>query len=160
MAGVASMNNPIIPLSDPREIAATFEALLSTADFTQELRMFKVGRFNRSLRKTLLNEFEGTYIGLWALALEQSFPKDAQIIFDTFLQKYLEKFAAKRRSSMSAKIKAYRDMVLSTGGKDFSQLSRHLLSFAKIEDSALKAETLRLSLVLRNHYSFIFQRLV
>ncbi len=154
------MTNPTIPLSDAKEVAEIFESLLGTVDFSHELRMFKVGRFNRSLRKTLLNEFEGTYIGLWALALEQSFPKNAQEIFDCFLQKYLEKFAPKHRSVISEKIKAYRAMILSTGDKDFSHVSRHLLSFAKIEDSALKAETLRLSLVLRNHYSFIFQRLV
>ncbi len=154
------MNSPTIPLSDPRDVAATFESLLGVADFSQELRMFKVGRFNRSLRKTLLNEFEGTYIGLWALALEQSFPNNAQEIFDIFLQKYLEKLAPKRRSVTSEKIRAYRDMILSTGDKDFSHVSRHLLSFAKIEDHELKAETLRLSLGLRNHYSFIFSRLV
>ncbi len=153
-------NSPITPPSDPKEVAAIFEALLSTVDFTQELSIFKVGRFNRSLRKTLLKEFEGTYIGLWALALEQSFPQNAQEIFDCFLQQHLEKMSPKLRSATATTIRAYRDMVLSVGDKDFSHISRHLLSFAKIDDNALKAETLRLSLVLRNHYSFIFQRLV
>ncbi len=153
-------NKPTIPLSDSKEVAATFESLLSTVDFSQELKMFKVKRFSVSLRKTLLREFEGTYIGLWALALEQSFPQTAQEIFDIFLQNYLEKFVPKARSSTAEKIRAYRAMILSTGDKDFSHVSRHLLSFSKIEDSEFKAETLRLSLLLRNHYSFIFQRLV
>ncbi len=153
-------HSPTTPKYTPEEVTATFESLLSAADFTQELKMFKVGRFDRALRNTLLKEFESTYIGLWALALERSFPQSADSIFDYFLEKYTKKGAQKTKNSNMENLRAYRDMLRSVGDKDFSQVSRHLLSFGKVDDATLKAETLRLSLMLRNHYEFIFQHLV
>ncbi len=153
-------HNPTTTECVPAEVVATFENLLSTVDFTQELKMFKVGRFDRSLRKTLLKEFESTYIGLWSLALERSFPESANDIFNMFLEKYAQKDSAKSKNNTAEAIRAYREMMHTVGDKDFSKVSIHLLSFGKVEDATLKAETLRLSLLLRNHYEFIFQRLV
>ncbi len=153
-------HNPTITECNPEEVVATFENLLSSVDFEEELRMFKIGRFNRSLRNNMSNEFEATYIGLWTLALKRSFPDAATEIFSLFLERYAQKNTSKSKAGMVEKLLAYRDMMSSAGDKDFSEVSRHLLSFGKVEDATLKAETLRLSLVLRSHYEFIFQNLV
>ncbi len=153
-------NSPTIPQCVPEEVVATFESLLSAVDFTKELRMFNVKIFDRSLRNTLLKEFEATYVGLWSLALERSFPQSANDIFDCFLEKYTQKKSSKNKDSIIKKLRAYREMMHSVGDQDFSQVSLHLLSFGEVKEGTLKAETLRLSLILRNHYEFIFQRLV
>ncbi len=153
-------NQPTALTIVPDEVADSFAALLETTNFTQDLQIFKVGIFDRSLRKRLLRELEATYIGLWALTLERSFPDQTQIIFQCFLDKYIQKIPAKQQSTTSTTIQAYRDMLISNGDQNFSQVSRHLLSFVSVDDSDLKAEILRLSLVLRNHYNTIFRRLV
>ncbi len=142
------------------EVAANFHALLNDVDFTPELRSFNIGTFNRTLRKSLLEELRMVYIGLWAFALEQSFPQTASSFFTYFVHKYVQSLPESAQKSTHDKIMAYRDMILRSDAKDFNHISQHLLSFTKVKEENMKADTLRLSLALRNHYTFIFQRLV
>ncbi len=142
------------------EVAANFAALLKDVDFTPELRIFNMGFFNRTLRRSLQQELTMVYIGLWALALEQSFPQTAQSFFTYFVEHHVEKLTGAAQKVAYEKIMAYRDMILRSDAKDFNHISEHLLSFTKVAEEKRKADTLRLSLALRNHYTFIFQRLV
>ncbi len=142
------------------EVAANFKALLDDVDFTSELQIFNLGLFSRTLRRTLLHELHMIYIGLWALALEQSFPQTAKSFFLYFVEDYVRAFKGAAKKQTQEKIFAYREMILRADAKDFNHISQHLLSFAKQNPDTQKADTLRLSLALRNHYTFIFQRLV
>ncbi len=142
------------------EVTANFAALLNDVEFTQELAVFKIGLFNRALRRTLLNELRMVYIGLWAYALEQSFPQTALSFFQYFVDHYVQTLPENVQKPTYDKIMDYRDMIVRSDAKDFNHISLHLLSFTKINEETLKADTLRLSLALRNHYTFIFQRLV
>ncbi len=150
----------IIDDSVCEEVAANFTALLHDVDFTPELRSFNIGTFNRTLRRVLLHELQMVYIGLWALALEQSFPQTARSFFNFFVKKYVHSLPENTQKATHEKIMAYRDMILRSDAKDFNHISQHLLSFTKVKEEDRKADTLRLSLALRNHYTFIFQRLV
>ncbi len=142
------------------EVAANFEALLRDVDFSHELSFFTIGFFDRTLRRTLQQELGMVYIGLWALALEQSFPQTSQSFFTYFVKKYVQKLQGPAQKIALEKIMAYREMILRSDAKDFNHISEHLLSFTKVKEEQRKASTLRLSLALRNHYTFIFQRLV
>ncbi len=142
------------------EVAANFEALLRDVDFNHELGFFNISFFNRTLRRTLQQELGMVYIGLWALALEQSFPQTSHSFFKYFVKHYVQKFQGPAQKMTYEKIMAYREMILRSDAKDFNHISEHLLSFTKVDEDQRKASTLRLSLALRNHYTFIFQRLV
>ncbi len=151
---------PVTRVCAPEEIVDNFVKLLEGADFSQELRCLKVGRFNMLLRRNMFLELKATYAGLWALALERSFPETGKDIFDIFVQSYTASMSSSDRMSMQNKINDYRDMALNHGDKDFSHISKHLLSFGKVPVVEMKAEVLRLSLILRQHYIFLFERLV
>ncbi len=142
------------------EVTANFGALLRDVDFAPELRIFNIGFFDRTLRRSLEQELRMVYIGLWALALEQSFPKTAQAFFAFFVKRYVQELTGSTQKVVYEKIMNYRDMILRSDAKDFNHISEHLLSFTKVKEDKRKADTLRLSLALRNHYTFIFQRLV
>ncbi len=142
------------------EVAANFKALLDDVDFSADLQVFNIGFFNRTLRRTLLHELHMVYIGLWAMALEQSFPQTAKSFFLYFVEEYISPLKGAKKKQTQEQIFAYRDMILRADAKDFSHISQHLLSFTKQNLDTQKADTLRLSLALRNHYTFIFQRLV
>ena len=54
-----------------------FAALLDDADFTAELELVGVGRFQFLRRRQMCLELRGLYMALWRLALSRSFPNDA-----------------------------------------------------------------------------------
>ncbi len=143
-----------------QEVIANFQALLEDVDFGPELEIFNLKFYNRILRNTLIQDFKALYIGLWALALQTSFPQTAESFFHYFMEDYLLQFDGVERKKMQEKVYAYKEMVLRSDVRDFNHISQHLLSFVKHNEETYKANTLRLSLALRNHYTFIFQRLV
>ncbi len=142
------------------EVVANFVALLNDADFSKELRMLKIGTFNPLLKRSMLTEMKGIYTALWALALQRSFPETAECIFDNFVDQYCQNMSSRAHKQLHDKMYAYKDMILLHGDQDFSHISWHLLSFSKVPQDEMKAEVLRLSLHLRQHYTFLFERLV
>ncbi len=143
-----------------KEVVANFTALLEDVDFAPELEIFNLKFYNAILRKKLIQDFKAIYIGLWAMALQTSFPQTCEAFFHYFMEGYLQQFKNLERKKMQDKVYAYREMVLRSDVRDFNHISQHLLSFVKHNEETHKANTLRLSLALRNHYAFIFQRLV
>ncbi len=142
------------------QLSGNFGALLNDMDFKTELKIFNLSFFELTLKRVILQELNMTYIALWALALKQSFPQNAIQFFTCFVDSYVQQFKSTAQKKYREKIFAYKDMVLRTDAKDFNHISEHLLSYAKQNIKNNKADTLRLALALRNHYSFIFQRLV
>ncbi len=142
------------------EVVANFQALLDDVDFSQELEIFRLKFYNRVMRKKLTEDLKAIYIGLWALALQTSFPQTYEAFFHFFMEDYLLQFNSLERNIAKNKIYSYREMILRSDVRDFNHISQHLLSFVEQNRSTYKADTLRLSLYLRTHYTFIFQRLV
>lgn len=142
------------------EVIANFMALLNDADFSQELAMLKVGKFQFMRRRQLLLEFRALYIGLWRLALASSFPVDGEHIFQTFLQEYAASHQSMSTSRLLTRGQQYADILLAEGDKNYTSISLHILSFIPLDEKDRKAKSLRLALSIRQLYKFIFDRLI
>ncbi len=145
---------------NPEDVARIFFELMKEVDFSPEIAMLRVKFYERTLRKNLLLDLQATYIGLWALALTHSFPDIEDEIFMCFQHMYVASLPKSLRTLQAEKILCYKEMVCQHGSQNFSEVSRHLFSFTKVDKETFKADVLRLSLALRKHYVFIFQRLV
>lgn len=137
-----------------------FLALLRDADFSQELAMLKVGKFQFLRRRQLLLEFRALYIGLWRLALARSFPVDGQDIFDAFISGYASTHKDTATQRLLTRGQQYAEILLAEGDRNYTHISQHILSFGTLDEKDLKAMSLRLALAIRQMYTFIFDRLI
>lgn len=142
------------------EVLDNFDALLRGVDFSKELAMLGVGRLNFMRRRQMIVELRGLYMGLWHLALLRSFPERAGEIFDMFLERHSVRFHGEDDKKFRRRAGEYKDMLGGAGDKDFTGVSRHLLSFSHLDETRLKAASLRMALHLRVTYTFIFERLI
>lgn len=142
------------------EVTANFVALLNDADFSQELALFKVGKFQFMRRRQLLLEFRALYIALWRLALASSFPVDGEHIFQYFLQEYAATHPGMNTSRLLTRGQQYAEILLADGDKNYTGISLHILSFVSLNEKDRKAKSLRLALSIRQLYNFIFDRLI
>ena len=151
-------------MSDSRyaveDILNNFDALLHDVDFSKELRLLGIGAFNILQRKQMLLELYGIYMGLWSLALRRSFPHDEHEIFRAFMERHAQRHPDRRSAQLRQRGQQYRDLLLSAGDQDFTVVSRHLLTFTQRDDATVKALSLRMALLLRATYTFIFERLI
>lgn len=146
---------------DIAEVLDNFDALLRGVDFDNEMQMLGIGRFSLFARRDMLLELRALYIALWYLALQRSFPDAAEKIFEAFLQRHTARAPRKPREALlRERAQQYNDMLRETGDRDFTAVSRHLLSQRRMDESALKPLSLRLALHLRSTYTFIFDRLI
>ena len=137
-----------------------FAALLDDADFTAELELVGVGRFQFLRRRQMCLELRGLYMALWRLALSRSFPNDADAMFATFLHGYLTRHPEKGARPAAERARQYWGMLQPTGDADFNAVARHLTSFAERDEKAQRTLTLKLALHIRSVYRFIFDRLI
>lgn len=108
----------------------------------------------------MLLELRGLYMGLWYLGLTRSFPERAEELFELYMQHHAELSPRKEDEQLRQRGRQYKDMLSGTGDKDFTAVSRHLLSFMHRDEDALKTMSLRMALLLRSSYTFIFERLI
>lgn len=137
-----------------------FAVLLDDADFTAELELVGVGRFQFLRRRQMCLELRGLYMALWRLALSRSFPNDADAMFATFLHGYLTRHPEKSARPAAERARQYWGMLQPTGDADFNAVARHLTSFAERDEKAQRTLTLKLALHIRSVYRFIFDRLI
>lgn len=137
-----------------------FAALLDDADFTPELELMGVGRFQFLRRRQMSLELRGLFMALWRLALSRSFPNDADAMFAAFLHGYLSRHADKGARQAAERARQYWGMLQPKGDADFNDVARHLTSFAERDEKAQRSLTLRLALHIRSVYRFIFDRLI
>lgn len=134
-----------------------FAALLDDADFTIELELTGVGRFQFMRRRQMHLELRGLYMALWRLALSRSFPADADAMFATFLHGYLTRHPD---AKVAERARQYWGMLQPTGDANFYDVARHLTSFAERDEKTQRTLTLKLALHIRQVYGFIFDRLI
>lgn len=142
------------------EVLDNFEALLNDADFSKELKMLGAGRFSFLRRRQMLMELRALYMGLWHLGLLRSFPDTSNEIFLRFLQRHAQRYPGRGDAQLRLRAQQYKAMLGDTGDRDFTAVSRHLLSFIHRDEATLKVLSLRLTLLLRSTYTFIFERLI
>jgi hypothetical protein len=137
-----------------------FAALLEDSDFSYELEMMGVGRLSFLLRRRMLIEWRGLYMGLWRLALEKSFPNTAEAIFADFAVRHRSVYPDSAHAESVVRAGEYWGMFASNGGSDFTPAARHLTSFFRQRPQDAKAMSLKLALHLRRLYQNIFSRLL
>ena len=137
-----------------------FAALLNDAEFSAEMSLLGIGRFQFLRRRQMLVELRGLYIALWRLALGRSFPRDADTMFAVFLHRFLMANRDKMGRATAERARQYWDMLLPQGDADFSGVARHLVSFTPHEEKEQPALVLRLALDFRASYTNIFQKLI
>lgn len=143
-----------------REALENFAALLDGADFTAELELMGIGRMQFMRRRQMLVEWRGLYMALWRLALDSSFPQDAERMFTAFLHSYHAAHPDKVSSRIMERAREYWGMLQPRGDADFSDVARHLCSFSVRDEKQARSLTLRLVLHIRKAYKIIFDRLI
>lgn len=137
-----------------------FTLFLEETDFALDLELLGIGRLQFMRRRQMLVELRGLYMGLWRLALDSSFPQDADDIFAAFLQRYQLTHPDKVSQQVLERAQGYWGMLQAKGLTDFSDIARHLWSFSEQEEKDKRAMTLRLVLHFRTVYKMIFDGLI
>ncbi|MDR1658848.1 MAG: hypothetical protein LBR94_00715 [Desulfovibrio sp.] len=137
-----------------------FAALLADTDFATELELMNIGRMQFLLRRQMLVEWRGLYMALWRLALEKSFPRNADAMFAVFASRHRDSHPDKLSVASLRRAEEYWGMLAPVGEADFSPAARHLASFFSDSTHDLRSLSLRLALYIRKTYKNIFDRLL
>lgn len=151
--------SPHLPYS-PDEVLANFNALLADIDFKTELTRLGIGRRHFFLRRKMVEELTALTLGLWHLALERSFPEDCETLFETFLSRRLCDCPPKQAQRFEEKTRAYVAMLETHKDRDFTGPGGHLVSLLTTDKQNKPTLRLRLTLLIRNLYTLIFERLI
>ena len=143
------------------EVIQQFLALYNCMDFKPELKDIGIGRFQFARRKKALREFRALSIALWGLALQKSFPNDA----DAFFQEFREHFpsmlsSAKENALMRSRIDIYVECLNDKKDTDFLPVATYLSEVLALDAEDMRRLRLKLSLIMRNLYTMIFDKLV
>lgn len=142
------------------EAIANFSVLIDDLDFTGEMDLLGIGRFQFLRRKQMIIELRGLYTAVWRLALARSFPHDAGSVFENFLERYGRAHTGKLATQIIERARQYWGMLEPAGDGDFSEVARHLSSFIEREDKDQRPLILKLALRIRRAYRLIFERLI
>ncbi len=143
------------------EVIQQFLAVYNCMDFKPELEDIGIGRFQFVRRKKALREFRALSIALWGLALQKSFPNDAESFFQEFRADLAVLFpSAKEREMMDTRINIYVDCLSAKKDTDFLPVAEYLAEVLALDAEDMRRLRLKLSLFMRNLYSMIFDRLV
>lgn len=143
------------------EVIQQFLAVYNCMDFKPELEDIGIGRFQFVRRKKALREFRALSIALWGLALQKSFPNDAESFFQEFREDLTALFpSVKEREMMDNRIDIYVDCLSTKKDTDFLPVAEYLAEVLALDAEDMRRLRLKLSLFMRNLYTMIFDRLV
>lgn len=143
------------------EVIGQFLALYNCMDFKPELEDLGIGRFHFTRRKKALREFRALSIAMWGLALQKSFPNDAEAFFQDFRASLPAIFpGAKERELMESRIDCYVDRLSVKKDTDFLPVAEYLAKVLTLDAEGMRRLRLKLSLIMRNLYTMIFDKLV
>lgn len=143
-----------------QEALDNFAVLIDDLDFSAEMELLGIGRFQFLLRKLMRTELTGLYMALWRQALARSFPAFAPEMFHNFLDRYVDDHPGKIGMAIMERALLYWKMIQPAGDSDFSNIANHLTSFVVKENRDTRALNLKLALHIRKTYRFIFERLI
>lgn len=143
------------------EVIQQFLALYHCLDFKAELAEIGIGRFHLARRKKALHEFRVLAVALWGLALQKSFPVDAQAFFAEFKAKIPDVTGRGRTAERFAnRLNIYVDLLAPKKDADFLPVAEYLSEVLALNADDFLRLRLKLSLIIRNLYVLIFDRLV
>lgn len=150
------------PQYSTNERIDNFNALLKSYDFSTEVALFGLKRYQFLRRKVALRELKAAFIALWNLALTKSFPDDNTLVFEEFLSRYsyVVEGSNKDAQLLLQKVAVYDTLMQKKGDKDFSEVADFMADLVLTEKTTKKRIGLKLALALRAMYSLIFEKLI
>lgn len=146
---------------DAAEVARHFLALYHGIDFQGEILDLGIGKFQFSRRKKALREFKALTIALWGLALQKSFPNDAAEFFKTFRERAPDLVAGGKDSALlQNRLNIYIELLAPQKDTDFSPVAGYLAEVLALDAEDMRRMSMKLSLIMRNLYKLIFDKLV
>lgn len=144
-----------------REVGRTFADLLATFDFEAELHGLDISRFSFIRRFRSKRLLTALCIALWHIALEKSFPNDADAFFAEFLETWPPLTGDGRSAKgLHALVVRYDALVAEKKDADFSKVAEVLAEDLKIHENDRRRQQLRMSLHIRSVYELIFAKLI
>lgn len=167
MAASASpglQHGKIGPLPIPytaEEVGRTFADLLATFDFAAEMHDLQIGRMNLVKRAKAKKLLTAISIALWHVALQKSFPHDAENFFSHFVETYPPLAGSGRKAkSLRLHVTACDALVGEKKDADFSLVAENLANAFARQDKSRQSLQLRISLRIRALYDIIFEKLI
>jgi len=143
------------------EVIQQFLALYNCMNFKGELEEIGIGKFQFGRRKKALREFRALCIALWGLALQKSFPYDAQDFFREFQAKFPDLASGgKAATQLRNRVNIYVDLLTPKKDTDFLPVAEYLSEVLALDADDFRRLRLKLSLIVRNLYMLIFNKLV
>lgn len=143
------------------EVARTFTELLGTLTFLPELHDLGISSLHVIKRRRVKRHLAALSIALWHVALEKSFPHDAQIFFTHFRETYPPLLGEKRGTkTLRELVDRYDALVAEKKDGDFTGVAEELINAFSPDPSDRAKLQLRLSLRVRSIYHLIFEKLI
>jgi hypothetical protein len=143
------------------ELIRQFLALYNCMDFKAILEDMGVGRFHFVLRRKALREIRALSIALWGIALMKSFPHAAEEVFAQFrAEAPLLADGGKEARRLQKSIDIYAALLGPKKDADFLPVAEFLAGKLIPASRDLPRQRLKLSLIVRNLYTLIFDKLV
>jgi len=143
------------------EVIRQFLGLYNCLDFKAELEDIGISRIQFLRRGKALREFRAISIALWGLALQKSFPNDAGDFFAEFREKApLLAGSGRETARLHERVNAYIELLAPKKDTDFSPVADHLAKVLALHAGDVARLRLKLSLIIRNLYVLIFDKLV
>ncbi|MDL2210184.1 hypothetical protein LJC26_05215 [Desulfovibrio sp. OttesenSCG-928-O18] len=143
------------------EVGRTFADLLATFDFAVELHELGIGSLSLFKRRQAKKRFTALCIALWHVALEKSFPNDADAFFTHFVATYPPLVGERRGAKkMRDLVMQYDALVAEKKDGDFTKVADTITETFKLEPAEQRKQQLKLSLRIRSIYDLIFEKLI
>lgn len=160
-AGSSEKSRVSVAEYSSEEVLGQFLALYNGMDFKRELDDLGITRFSASRRKRIQREFQGLSIALWRLALLKSFPDDAERFFTEFKEKSpIMNTRDCSGEEMQLRVSAYMELMEAKRDKDFLPVAGYLANILALDEEEVDRLRVKLSLIIRNLFTRIFNKLV
>lgn len=148
------------PLYTKEGVLRHFEAVLAALDLKQQIAELGCGMNSFFTKSRSLIEFTAMCVALWKLALEKSFPNEAEEFFTEFLETSPALGKGKKRARLLELVREYDDLFAPQKTGDFTAVSQHLANALANASADRKSLQLKLSLSIRRLYQMIFDHLI
>ncbi|MFV0422013.1 hypothetical protein [Oleidesulfovibrio sp.] len=154
------MAEPLHYSSD--EVIRNFTAVLGSYTFVQEMQTLRVGRLQFRKKKKVLREFTALFIALWRIALDKSFPEDAELIFEEFVSRLSNHLnqSSKNTKLLLQQIEVYQTLLDEKRDADFSEVAVFITQQLETDPAEQLKTKHKLALLIRATYTLIFDRLI
>ncbi|MCL1889149.1 MAG: hypothetical protein FWF99_01420 [Desulfovibrionaceae bacterium] len=164
--------NPVLPdgpghgpvakplLYAEEDIFRRFEEVLVSLNLRQEITELGCGLNGIFRRGRVLRELNAMCVALWRLALEQSFPEQAETLFRNYLEDHPDLGRGRKRKQQVGLIQVYCELSSEKKIGDFTPLAQYLTNKLNPGEDNKKILLFKLSLTIRKLYQTIFNYLI